>query len=254
MKIREILYDAAKYPFLGIKQLLLLGFMIVITTSILGYSNQFYNYLNSIFGFNGLILFILLITLAIILLFLEAGYTFRIIEQSIIEIDKPPKINNLRNMFKHGINETILIIMYLAVPLTILIYVLYYTLSGITIETSNVNLEVTILLISVALFIGFLADMVFTVCIPHMAFKGGAFREAFNFSEIFKKIKEIGLQKLFIAYIIVILGIVIIGGSLLIGILGKTNLIGFILAEELIAPYLIMLDSRFITLLYRESI
>jgi hypothetical protein len=253
MKISEILYDAAKYPFSGIRQLLLLGFMILMTTSILGYSNQFYNYLNSIFGFNGLILFILLIILAVILLFLEAGYAFRIIEHSIIEIDKPPKLNNLRNMFKHGINETILIIMYLAVPLTILIYVLDYTLYGITIETSNVSLEITILFISVAFFIGFLADMFFTVCIPHMAFKGGDFKEAFNFPEIFKKIKEIGLRKLFLAYIIVILGIFIIGGPLLIGIIGKTNLIGFIVAEELIAPYLIMLDSRFITLLYKES-
>ena len=61
--------------------------------------------------------------------------------------------------------------MYLAVPLTLLIYVLDYSKSVITIETSNVILEVTILLIIVALFIGFLADMVFTVCIPHMALK-----------------------------------------------------------------------------------
>ena len=39
MKIIEIFYDADKYPFSGIKQLLLLGLMILITTSILGYCN-----------------------------------------------------------------------------------------------------------------------------------------------------------------------------------------------------------------------
>ena len=61
MKISEILYDAVKYPFSGIKQLLLLGLMILTTTSILGYPNKFYTYLDFPYGDNGSILFILLL-------------------------------------------------------------------------------------------------------------------------------------------------------------------------------------------------
>lgn len=64
MKISEILYDAVKYPFSGIKQLLLLGLMILTTTSILGYPNKFYTYLDFSYGDNGSILFILLIIIA----------------------------------------------------------------------------------------------------------------------------------------------------------------------------------------------
>ena len=58
---------------------------------------------------------------------------------------------------------------------------------------------------------------------------------------------------MFLGYLVVILGIVIVGGPLLIGVLGKSNIVGFVIAEELIAPYIIMLDSRFIALIYRES-
>ncbi len=253
MKISKILYDAAKYPFSGIKQLLLLGLMILITTSILRYYNLFYTYLYSAFGDNSLKLVILLILVAIILLFFEAGYAFRIIEKSIIGIEEPPKLNNFTNMFKHGINETVLILLYFSVPIIILIYVLDYTFSGVKLGMPAVSVEVAISLIIVAFVLGFLLDMFFTVAIPHMAFKGGVFKEAFRFHEIFRKIKKIGLKRLFLGYIIVILGVVIIGGPLLIGVLGKSNIVGFVIAEELIAPYIIMLDSRFIALIYRES-
>ena len=146
-----------------------------------------------------------------------------------------------------------LIIMYLAMPLIILFFILDYAFSGIILEIPAISLEVAVTIIAVAFILGFLADMVFTVAIPHMAFKGGIFKEALNFPEIFAKIQKIGVKKLFIGYLIVILGIVIIGGPIVIGILGKTNLFGFLVAEELIAPYIIMLDSRFIALLYIKS-
>ena len=253
MKIIEMLSDAVKYPFSGIKQLLLLGLMILTTVSILQYYNPFYTYLYSTFGDNSLKLVILLILVAIILLFFEAGYAFRIIEKSIMCIEEAPRLNNFTNMFKHGINETILILIYFSVPFIILFYALDYTFSGIKLGMLAVSVEVAVLLIIVAFVLGFILDMIFTVAMPHMAFKGGSFKEAFRFHEIFRIIKKIGLKKLFTGYIIVILGIVIIGGPLLIGILGKSNIIGFVIAEELIAPYIIMLDSRFIALLYRES-
>jgi len=58
------------------------------------------------------------------------------------------------------------------------------------------------------LLLGFVADVICTVAIPHMAFKGGAFKEAFRFREIFRKIKKIGLKKLLVGYLIVIIDVV----------------------------------------------
>lgn len=253
MKISEMLYDAVKYPFSGIKQLFLLGLMILITVSILEYYNQLYPYLYPAFGDNSLKLVILLILVALILLFFEAGYAFRIVENGVIGIEDPPRLNNFTNMFKHGINETILILIYFLAPLLILFYFLGYTLYEIRLGMPVVNLEIAAIFIITAFVLGFILDMIFTVAIPHMAFKGGSFKEAFRFHEIFRKIKKIGLKQFFIGYLIVILGIVVIGGPFLIGILGKSSIFGFVIAEELIAPYVIMLDSRFIALLYRES-
>jgi len=40
-----------------------------------------------------------------------------------------------------------------------------------------------------------------------MTFKGGAFKEAFRFREIFRKIRKIGLKKLLVGYLIVIIGV-----------------------------------------------
>jgi len=55
------------------------------------------------------------------------------------------------------------------------------------------------------------------------------------------------------AYFFVLLAIVVMGGPFLIKELSKLNLIIFILAEGVIAPYIIMFDSRFIAQLYLDS-
>jgi hypothetical protein len=46
MKISEMLYDAARYPFSGLKQLLLLGLLILISSLFLGQYNELYVYLD----------------------------------------------------------------------------------------------------------------------------------------------------------------------------------------------------------------
>ena len=82
--------------------------------------------------------------------------------------------------------------------------------------------------------------------------KGGSFKEAFRLGEIFKKIRRIGLKKLIIGYFIVILGLVVIGGPILKEIIESSNIFGFVIAEELIAPYIIMFSARFTALIYME--
>lgn len=57
------------------------------------------------------------------------------------------------------------------------------------------------------MLLGSVADAICTVSIPHMTFKGGAFKEAFRFREIFRKIRKIGLKKLLVGYLIVIIGV-----------------------------------------------
>ncbi len=255
MKISEMLYDAAKYPFSGVKQLLLLGLMLLIISLLLGQNDEFYIILQNILGDNGLLIVLLpFLIISAVFILIEAGYSFKVIEESILRVNTPPKFNNFTHMIKHGINEIFIAFIYFIVPFIILLVILDDAFSQINLGLPQISDELTIFIIIAAFLIGFVADIIFTVAIPHMASKGGAFREAFRFSEIFHKIKQIGFKKLFLSYIIVILGIVIIGGPILKEIVGSANIYGFFISEELIAPYLIMFASRFTALIYMESL
>lgn len=255
MKIHEMLYDAAKYPFSGIKQLLLLGLMILISSVLLGDYTDFYIYLDNTFGDTALLIIILVILLLFgLFTILEAGYTFKIIEKCVLRIEKPPKFNNFTHMFHHGLNELIIGFIYFSVPLIILLAILDDAFNEINLGFPILSDEVAFLLLIVAIILGLLAEMVFTVAIPYMASKGGAFKHAFNIPQIFRKMKKIGFKKLLIGYIIVVIGVVAIGGPILKEIIGSAHILGFFVAEEIIAPYIIMFYARFTALIYMESL
>lgn len=249
-----MVFDAAKYPFSGIHQMLLLGLMILISTLIVGNYNEFYIYLDVTFG-DTVLLLVLLLFISIFALFsiLEAGYTFKMIEKSVFRVKKPPKLNNFISMLKHGLAEITIGIIYFSVPIIILLVILDDILFEINLGMPTISDGMAFSLLVAAIILGFIAEILFIVAIPHMAFKGGSFKEAFNFSEIFKKIKQIGLINLIVGYIIVIIGIVAVGGPVLKEIISSTNIYGFFVAEELIAPYLIMFGARFTALIYMES-
>jgi len=252
MEISEMLYDAAKYPLSGLKQLLLLGFMILISSLLLGDYNN-YIYLDGSSGkISFLVSIITLFVIGIFLFILEAGYPFKIIEKSLSGSNKPPKLSNFRNMFKHGFYEIIIAAVYFLVPIFTFLVILDYAFSQITLGLPAISDEIAILMLIAVILLGFIADIIFTVAIPHMASKGGSLRDAFRLGEIFRKIKKIGLKKLIIGYLIVILGVVVIGGPILKEIIGSTNIFGFVIAEELIAPYIVMFSARFSALIYME--
>ncbi len=53
----------------------------------------------------------------ILLAIFEAGYVFRILEETIQGSKKLPKFNNLKLMFFHGIKELIVLILYFLIPI-----------------------------------------------------------------------------------------------------------------------------------------
>jgi hypothetical protein len=200
MKISEMLYDAAKYPFSGVKQLLLLGLMLLIISLLLGDNDEFYIILHNILGDEGfLIALIPFLIISAVFILMEAGYSFKVIEESISRAKNPPKFNNYIHMIRHGLNETVIAFLYFVVPFIILLVFLDDAFSEINLGLPQLSDELSILIIIAAFLIGFIADILFTVAIPHMASKGGAFKEAFKFGEIFHKIRQIGFKKLFIS-------------------------------------------------------
>lgn len=254
MKIREMLFDAAKYPLYGLKPLIVLGMMILITSEILGKHNDLYVYLDVYLpSMSLLLILVLFIPLLLILIFVEAGYTFKIIEESVKGIEKPPKFNGLISMFKHGINETIILIIYFIIPLLLILAGIDSIFAQIDWGTPALSIYMSLGLIILGILLGFVSDIILTVAIPHMASKNGALKDAFHLSGIFRKIKQIGFQKLLIAYSGVIIGFVLIIGPILEETIESANIFGFVVGELLIAPYLIMFYARFVALIYKSS-
>jgi len=253
MKIRGILLDSIKYPLLNLKSLFSMGFMILIGSFLLSQYFDFDNYFGNKLGFTGLLLIILLIfVIFAVTTILESGYTFRIIEKSVIGIKKPPELNNFISMFKHGINEIIIAIIYFLIPIFIFIMILDAAFTQISFGLPTLSENIINLFIIILAFLLFISDVLFTVAIPHMAFKGGSFKEAFRFREIFRKIKQIGLKQLLLGYLIVVLGLVAVGLPILKEILESANIVGFMIAELIVAPYIVIFYARFIALRYKS--
>ncbi len=253
MKIHEILLDSAKYPLLNLKSLVSLGFLILIGSFLL---SQYFDF-NQLFGYDLDITGTLTITLISLLVLavatiLESGYTFRIIEDSLIGTKKPPKLNKFISMFKHGINEIIIGIIYFLIPIAISLVILDTLLTQINFGLPSLSENAIIIFIIIFLILLFISDMLFTVAIPHMASKGGKFKEAFRIIEIFRKIKQIGLKRLLISYLVVVLGIVAVGWPILEEIIESANIFGFVIAELIIAPYILIFYARFTALIYKS--
>ena len=253
MRIHEILVNSAKYPLLNLKSLFSLGFLILIGSFLL----------SRYFDFNGCLRYVgttgtpIIVLLAFLILavttILESGYTFHVIEKSLMGNKKPPKLNNFTSLFKHGINEIIITVIYFLVPLLIFIMILDAVFTQINFGLPNISENIIIPVIILLMLLLFISDVLFTVAIPHMAFKGGSFKEAFRFIEMFKKIKEIGLKKLVIGYIIVVLGLVAVGWPILEEVIESANIAGFIVAELIIAPYILLFSARFTALIYNSN-
>jgi len=252
MKIGEMLIDAVKYPLLGWKQLITLGILILITSEIAAH----YTDLNIILNLNGMAILLLLmvfIVLLAVLGFIEAGYTFKIIESSVKGIEIPPKFNGLISMFKHGITETIILTIYFIAPLILILAGIDGLSTQINFGIPEISIYVSLGLIFFGILLGFVADIIFTIAIPHMASSSGTFKDAFNISRIFRKIKQIGLKKLLIAYLGIIIGVVLIIGPIFEETIASFNIFGFVIGELIIAPYILMFYARFIALIYKSN-
>ena len=255
MKIQGMLLDSAKYSLLNLKSLFLLGFMILISSFLVSQYFDFENFfgvkLSAAASLTIILLTFLILTIVTIL---ESGYTFQIIEKSLTESEKPPEINNFIIMFKHGITEIIIFIIYSIIPIIIFFMIIDALYTQINFGLPGLSENMIILLTILLAFLFFVSNILFTVAIPHMAFKGGSFKEAFKIIDILRKIKQIGLKGLLIGYLIVVLGLVAIGWPILEEIIESANIFGFVIAEFIIAPYITIFSARFTALIYKSHL
>jgi Protein of unknown function (DUF4013) len=237
MNLKEIIIDAMKYSASDLKMLLLLGLVLFIA-----------DFADSLSGAGETIdvLRIFLITVVILLAILEAGYIFRIIEETIQGSKKLPQFSELKITFIHGFKEAVVLIMYFSIPL--LLFILFFVKFLFTMDLDDVNGE------NAALFLIILAITViiyafFPAVLLHRAHNNGNISSSFDLKKIYHKIRNVGIKRLIIVY----LGIFIVGTlvevALADSLANSIPIIGTFIPDLIIAPYILIFSARFLGLI-----
>ncbi|MBP2045782.1 DUF4013 domain-containing protein [Methanobacterium aggregans] len=231
MNLKEILVDSFWYSVSDWKKLILLGILLVLMDSEGGFSGSLtMNWLNAI-----ILLFILVLGV------LEAGYLFRVLEESVEGSKKLPKLNRFREMTVHGIKELLILTIYFAVPSFLFIMLLWSTEASA--DATIIGFLILILLLG-TIYIFFPAVML------NMAHNHGNIRSGLDFRAIIRKIKYLGFKDLVVVYtgIFLILGILKL---VLTDNLSTLPLVGDLVSQLIIAPFILLFTTRVLGLMDR---
>jgi hypothetical protein len=259
----ETLKDSLNYPLTDWKKLLMLG--------ILALSSILYNIFYLFGGLRNLPALAVLGIMGFVVLLLINGYGFRIIKSSLNGSNELPNLNQWLEMLKNGAKILIVGIVYL-IPIMIFTLIFYeyffiYTMSGILGGTPVSILAYILKSILTTLLHGNLYQVlavkgfplvvvliyyvviipIYYLAIANMANNDGKLRTAFNLSEILEKTREIGIKKIAIFYLLIIPILIIYWFQL-------TNIVYLILAALIVIPYLKIFISRFVGLIYIDTI
>ena len=236
MKLKDLLMDSLKYPLSDIKMILLLGIVLLVANVIDDHIADF--------SYNPFFL-----SLGIILVFffamLEAGYIFKVVEQTVKGSTNLPKFTGLWSMFIHGIKETTVSLTYYLLPILVILIGGFYMNSTVTNAFWEQNLGIGVLIAGILLI--FPMTFLLLPAILNMAHHNGTLRSAYNFKQIKEKLRSVGIKKLLIPYLVTW----IILGSFYLYFAPEVRsipLIGSILSQMIITPYLIILTGRILGL------
>lgn len=237
MGIKDIVIDSLKYSASNLKILLLLGLVLLIADL----SDEI-----AFFGDLSEIVKLIIPVVVIILAIFEAGYVFRIIEETVQGSNSLPKLNDFRRMFVHGLSEMILILIYFVVPVVLVMvlffnFIINYNTDELSLVTGLVFL--LIMAFAVAIFALFPAVML------HRANNNCDIRSSFDLRAIYHKIRRVGLKRLMIVYFAIIIIVAMIREALVPSMDSPIPLFLGIISDLLIAPYLLIFTSRVLGLL-----
>lgn len=237
MSIKDIIIDSLKYSASDLKILLLLGIVLVIAD--LGDELSFLGDISNTVKFT-------ISVLVVLIAIFEAGYVFRIIEDTIKGSSSLPRVNDFKRMFIHGLSEIILIFIYFIVPVALVMVLYVYFFVGDNIDDLSV-LSGLILLIIICFALVILS--LFPAVMLHRANNNTDIRSSFDIRAIYHKIRRVGFKRLIIVYSAIILLVAIIRAVIVPNMDGIVPLIIGIISDMLIAPYLLIFTSRVLGLL-----
>jgi hypothetical protein len=250
MDITEIVKDAVKYPFSDWKKVLILGIIVMFST--LNYTFQSLGTFQTL----GITMILLAISGLFGLIFglFVSGYEVKILKSSLTGFAKLPEFNNWFDMFIDGIKIFIVDIGYM-IPF-ILIMIFGGVFLGLTagIMGNNIITIFIVILIITAIFYLIIIIPIVLMALANMAFYDGDLGAAFEVSEIFNKISNIGWVNFIKWYIvtgIVCLILMVIWGLIAaIFNLFSFKIIGVLLTQLILVPYVLIYLYRSAALFY----
>lgn len=237
MSIKDIIIDSLKYSASDLKILLLLGIVLVIAD--LGDELSFLGDISDTIKFA-------ISVLVILIAIFEAGYVFRIIEDTIKGSSSLPKLNDFKRMFIHGLSEIILIIIYFFVPVALVMVLFLNFIINDNIDDLTV-VSGMILILIICFAVSILA--LFPAVMLHRANNNTDIRSSFDIRAIYHKIRRVGIRRLIIVYFAIIILVATIREVLVPSMDGIVPLLIGIVSDMLIAPYLLIFTSRVLGLL-----
>ena len=220
------------------------------------------------------------IVIVMFLIFIEAGYFYRIIKETVNGSVNPPRLNKLHKMFSHGIKEVIVFFIYFSIPVIILglaafefqpylhaIYmnpqifahyvitdiIYYYLIPNMT--PSQFDPEFTFYILA-ALLSAILIYFIFLGALLNMAHHG-TIRSGLDIRTVYKRLTKVGVKNLLVIYILLgsltlLLGVDFFSNMDILPSIYDWNVLDLIL-QILVIPYLLIFTIRLLGLMDRSQ-
>lgn len=237
MGLKKVVIDSLKYSASNIKVVVLLGVILLITdlADELTYAGEMADELRLVF-------FLIVLILAIF----EAGYVFKIIEDTIHGSSKLPKFDNIKLTFIHGIKELLVLFLYFIIPLALFfIFYLDFVISFDLNDVSSAGVLFFVLISCLAVTI----YAFFPAVLLHRANNNGDLRSSFELKKIYLKIRSVGLKRLIVVYLGIFIIAAIVKEVLATSIGADVPLLGELITDLFVAPYLLIFTSRVLGLI-----
>lgn len=241
-KLKFLLKDAAYFALSDWRNFLILGLILLLVD----HTMEFYS------GFTGhnvldILLFVTILGVLIFLSFVEIGYGFRIVEETVKGSTNTPGFHHPLDLFIHGIKESLILIVYFVLPLIIFILGIFGLTDLLGFGSQKMSLLIIGLLIFLVCF-----NIIMQGAILTMAHHGGSIRWGFNLPQVFKKIKMVGLRNMFLVSIITVVVLTLIREITFdalheIPYLGST--VGELIGTVLIVPFILIFATRLLGLI-----
>lgn len=149
-------------------------------------------------------------------------------------------------MFYGGVKELTVLILYFLTPLLLFGFFYFYSLTSLGFNNAPIITDIYLLLV---LSLTALIYAFFPAVLLYRAHNNGDFRSSFDFRKIYDKIRTVGLKRLIVVYLGLFLVVSIVKTVLSNGVVENIPLLGEVISDLIIAPYLLIFTTRVLGLI-----